>query len=113
MGRLCERYDAMYAVIKTGGKQYRVAEGDLVRVEKIKGEIGEAVEFNEVLLVVNDEQVEIGRPVLKDSKVIGEIVAQGKGKKIIVFKSKRRKSYKKKQGHRQQYTTLKITAIES
>ena len=101
----------MYAVIKTGGKQYRVAEGDLLRVEKIKGEVGEVVEFDEVLMIVNDERVEIGRPVLKDSKVVGEIVEQGKDKKIIVFKSKRRKGYRKKQGHRQQYTALKIKEI--
>ncbi len=102
----------MYAVIKTGGKQYRVGEGDLLRVEKIKGEIGEAVEFEEILMIVNGERVEIGRPVLNDSKVVGEIVEQGKGKKVIVFKSKRRKGYSKKQGHRQQYTLLKIKEIK-
>lgn len=102
----------MYAVIKTGGKQYRVGEGDLLRVEKIKGEIGEAVEFEEILMIVNGERVEIGRPVLNDSKVVGEIVEQGKGKKVIVFKSKRRKGYSKKQGHRQRYTVLKIKEIK-
>jgi len=101
----------MYAVIKTGGKQYRVSEGDLLRVEKIKGEVGEVLEFDEVLMIVSDERVEIGRPVLEDSKVVGEIVGQGKGKKITVFKSKRRKGYRKKQGHRQQYTALKIKEI--
>ena len=102
----------MYAVIETGGKQYRVGEGDLLRVEKIKGEIGEVVEFEEILMIVNGERVEIGRPVLNDSKVVGEIVEQGKGKKVIVFKSKRRKGYSKKQGHRQQYTLLKIKEIK-
>ena len=102
----------MYAVIKTGGKQYRVAEGDLLRVERIKGEVGEAVEFDEVLMIVNGERVEIGRPILSDFKVVGEIVEQGKGKKIIVFKSKRRKGYRKKKGHRQQYTALKIKEIK-
>ncbi|MCK5513631.1 MAG: 50S ribosomal protein L21 [Deltaproteobacteria bacterium] len=102
----------MYAVIKTGGKQYRVGEGDLLRVEKIKGEIGEVVEFEETLMIVNGERVEIGRPVLNDSKVVGEIVEQWKGKKVIVFKSKRRKGYSKKQGHRQQYTVLKIKEIK-
>ena len=101
----------MYAVIKTGGKQYRIVEGDLLRVEKIKGEIGEIVEFEEILMIANGERVEIGRPVLSNSKVIGEIVEQGKAKKIIVFKSKRRKGYRKKQGHRQQYTVLKIKEI--
>lgn len=102
----------MYAVIKTGGKQYRVGEGDLLRVGKIKGEIGEVVEFEEILMIANGERVEIGRPVLNDSKVVGEIVEQGKGKKVIVFKSKRRKGYSKKQGHRQQYTVLKIKEIK-
>jgi large subunit ribosomal protein L21 len=102
----------MYAVIKTGGKQYRVAEGDLLRVEMIRGEVGEAVEFKEVLMIVNGERVEIGRPVLTDSKVVGEIVEQGRSKKIIVFKSKRRKGYRKKQGHRQQYTALRIKEIK-
>ena len=102
----------MYAVIKTGGKQYRVGEGDLLRVEKINGEIGEVVEFEEILMIANGERVEIGRPVLNDSKVVGEIVEQGKGKKVIVFQSKRRKGYSKKQGHRQQYTVLKIKEIK-
>lgn len=102
----------MYAVIKTGGKQYRVGEGDLLRVEKINGEIGEFVEFDEILMIANGERVEIGRPVLNGSKVVGEIIEQGKGKKVIVFKSKRRKGYSKKQGHRQQYTVLKIKEIK-
>ena len=102
----------MYALIKTGGKQYRVAEGDLLRVEKIEGEVGEDVEFDEVLMIANGERVEIGRPLLKDSKVVGEIVEQGKGEKIVVFKSKRRKGYRKKQGHRQQYTALRIKEIK-
>ena len=102
----------MYAVIKTGGKQYRVGEGDLLRVEKIDGQIGEIVEFEEILMIANGERVEIGRPVLNGSKVVGEIIEQGKGKKVIVFKSKRRKGYSKKQGHRQQYTVLKIKEIK-
>jgi len=101
----------MYALIKTGGKQYRVAEGDTLRVEKIEGKVGEVVEFEEVLMIANGERVEIGMPMLKDSKVVGEIVEQGKGEKIIVFKSKRRKGYRKKQGHRQQYTALRIKEI--
>lgn len=101
----------MYALIKTGGKQYRVTEGDLLRVGKIKGEVGESVEFDEVLMIVNGERIEIGRPILKDFRVVGEIVEQGKGEKIIVFKSKRRKGYRKKQGHRQLYTALRIKEI--
>jgi large subunit ribosomal protein L21 len=103
----------MYAVIKTGGKQYRVSEGDLVRIEKISGEIGELIEFEEVLLIAAGDQVDIGRPHLKDSKVIGEIVEHGKDKKIVIFKSKRRKGYRKKQGHRQQHTVLKIKEIRA
>ena len=103
----------MYALIKTGGKQYRVAEGDTLRVEKIEGKVGEVVEFEEVLMIANGERVEIGMPMLKDSKVVGEIVEQGKGEKVIVFKSKRRKGYRKKQGHRQQYTALRIKEIKN
>jgi large subunit ribosomal protein L21 len=102
----------MYAVIKAGGKQYRVAEGDLVQIEKIEGEVGKLVELDEIVLLVNDDRVEIGRPHLQDSKVIGEIIEHGKGKKIVVFKSKRRKGYRKKQGHRQQHTVLKIKEIK-
>jgi large subunit ribosomal protein L21 len=102
----------MYAVIKTGGKQYRVTEGDLLRTEKINGEVGEAIAFEEVLMIANGEQIDVGRPVLPSSRVVGEIVEQGKGKKIIVFKSKRRKGYRKKQGHRQLYTVLKIKEIK-
>ena len=102
----------MYAVIRTGGKQYRVAKGELLQVDKINGEVGQSVEFTEVLMLANGERIEIGRPVLGDSKVVGEIVEQGKGKKIVIFKSKRRKGYRKKQGHRQQYTVLKIKEIK-
>jgi len=102
----------MYAVIKTGGKQYRVTEGDLLKIEKLTGEVGESVEFEEVLMIANGEQIDVGRPVLPSSSVVGEIVEQGKGKKIIVFKSKRRKGYRKKQGHRQLYTLLKIKEIK-
>ena len=102
----------MYAVIKTGGKQYRVTEGDLLKIEKVTGEVGESVEFEEVLMIANGEQIDVGRPVLPSTSVVGEIVEQGKGKKIIVFKSKRRKGYRKKQGHRQLYTLLKIKEIK-
>ena len=106
----------MYAVIKTGGKQYRVAEGDLVRVEKIEGEVGKIVELDEIVLLVNGDQVEIGRPHIIDAGLgidLVEIVEHGKDKKIVVFKSKRRKGYRKKQGHRQQHTVLKIKEIKS
>ena len=83
----------------------------MLSVEKIEGEIGKLVEFEEVLLIANGEKVEIGRPHLKDSKVVGEIVEHSKDRKIVVFKSKRRKGYRKKQGHRQQHTVLKIKEI--
>lgn len=103
----------MYAVVKTGGKQYRVSEGDLVKVEKIDGETGNTIELNEVLMVADGENVEVGTPVLPSACVVGEIVKHGKAKKIIVFKSKRRKGYRKKQGHRQIYTNLRIKEIRT
>ena len=102
----------MYAVVKTGGKQYKVSEGDLLRVEKVGGETGDAVELKEVLMVANGDKMEIGTPVLPNACVVGEIVKHGKAKKIIVFKSKKRKGYRKKQGHRQIYTNLRIKEIK-
>ena len=102
-----------YAVIKTGGKQYRVAEGDLVKVEKLDGEVGEKVTLSEVLFVGNEDDVKIGSPLVAAASVTGEIVSQGRAKKILVFKKKRRKSYSRQQGHRQYQTTLKITGIEA
>ena len=103
----------MYAVIATGGKQYRVGEGDILRVEKIQGEVGESVSFDTVLMFSDGENVKIGQPDLSDVAVRGHIVAQGKSKKVIVFKYKRRKRYRKTQGHRQQYTAIKIDSIEA
>lgn len=102
----------MYAVIKTGGKQYKVSAGDLLKVEKLDGAVGETIELNEVLMVGGDE-VKIGTPLLPDAKVSAQIVEQGKDKKILVFKSKRRKNTRKKYGHRQPLTRLKITNIEA
>ncbi len=101
-----------YAVIRTGGKQYRVAEGDLVKVEKLAGEVGETVTLPDVLFIGGDD-VKIGAPLLANAKVTGEIVGQIRAKKVIVFKKKRRKSYSRQQGHRQYQTTLKITGIEA
>ena len=103
-----------YAVVKTGGKQYRVAEGELVDVERLSGEVGATVTLDEVLLVSgdDDEQARIGTPTVDQAQVTAEIVEQGLDKKIIVFKKKRRKGYKRKQGHRQQQTTLKIVEIQ-
>ena len=102
----------MYAVIKTGGKQYKVSEGDLLKVEKLIGEVGESIELNEVLMV-GGEEVKIGTPLLPSAKVTARIVEQGKDKKIRVFHSKRRKGYRKTYGHRQPITRLKITGIEA
>lgn len=99
----------MYAIIKTGGKQYRVTEGDTLRVEKLNVE-GTDVTFDQVLLVGGDE-VKIGAPLVEGASVSAEILRQGRAKKIIVFKKKRRKGYHKKQGHRQAFTEVKITGI--
>ena len=102
----------MYAVIKTGGKQYKVSEGDLLKVEKIDGAVGETVEIDQVLMVGGAE-VKLGTPLVPGAKVKAQIVAQEKDKKILVFKSKRRKGYRKKYGHRQPLTRLKVAAIEA
>ena len=101
----------MYAVIKTGGKQYKVSAGDLLKVEKLDGAVGDTIELNEVLMV-GGEEVKIGTPLLPDAKVVAQIVEQGKDKKILVFKAKRRKNSRKKYGHRQPLTRLKITEIK-
>ncbi len=103
----------MYAVVRTGGKQYRVSKGELLRIEKLKGEVGDRVDLNEVLMVSDQEKVRIGTPLVTKASVIGEIVRQGKGKKIIVFKQKRRKNYRRKTGHRQQYTEIRIKEIKA
>jgi large subunit ribosomal protein L21 len=101
----------MYAVISTGGKQYRVSEGQTIRVEKLPGEVGAPVSFDRVLLFSDGETVRVGQPTLDGMTVTGHIIQQGKAKKIIVFKQKRRKGYRKKQGHRQEFTALKIDTI--
>ncbi|UCD31762.1 MAG: 50S ribosomal protein L21 [Desulfobacterales bacterium] len=103
----------MYAIVNTGGKQYKVSQGDILRVEKIPGEIGSSVSFDKVLMFSDGEKVNIGQPVLDKVAVKGHIVEQGKAKKIIVFKYKRRKRYRRKQGHRQRYTAIKIDSIEA
>ncbi|WP_020677299.1 50S ribosomal protein L21 [Geopsychrobacter electrodiphilus] len=102
----------MYAVIKTGGKQYKVSEGDLFKVELIEGAVGETVELDQVLMVGGAE-VKIGTPLVPGAKVMAQIVAQEKDKKILVFHSRRRKGYRKKNGHRQPITRLKVAAIEA
>jgi large subunit ribosomal protein L21 len=102
----------MYAVIKTGGKQYKVSAGDLLKVEKLDGAVGDTIELNEVLMV-GGEEVKIGTPLLPEAKVVAQIVEQGKDKKILVFKAKRRKNSRKKYGHRQPLTRLKIIDIKA
>ncbi len=104
----------MHAVIKTGGKQYIVKPGDIIDIEKISGEPGEEVNFEEVLLVSADgEDVKVGSPVVESARVEGRIVKQKKGEKIVVFKFKRRKGYRKKAGHRQNLTSVEITSISA
>ena len=103
----------MYAIIKTGGKQYRVTEGETLRVEKLNAEgDSNTVKFDQVLLVGGDE-VKIGTPIVEGASVDAEILRQGRAKKIIVFKKKRRKGYHKKQGHRQAFTEVRITGINA
>ena len=101
----------MYAVIKTGGKQHRVSEGDVVVVEKINGGKGDAIVFDQVLMIGKEGDFRIGRPVIEGAKVTGEILSQTKAAKLIVFKMKKRKGYHKKNGHRQQMTSMKIKEI--
>ena len=111
--RLQRGPDSMYAVISSGGKQYRVAEGETLRVEKLAGGAGSKVTFGPLLFADDGGGVQVGQPTVKGVTVEAEIVDQGLAKKIIIFKYKRRKSYRRKQGHRQPYTALKITAIRA
>ncbi len=101
----------MYAVIQTGGKQYRVQPGDTLMVEKLDGSPGDAVEFDKVLLLSGDDSVSVGKPLVDGAKVTGQIVEHGRGKKLIVFKFKRRKDYRRRRGHRQDYTTVTINEV--
>jgi large subunit ribosomal protein L21 len=100
-----------YAVIRTGGKQYRVAPGDLLRVERLDGDVGAAVEFREVLLAAADDALHVGTPLVPGARVLGTIVAQGRDRKVLVFKKKRRKNYRRRRGHRQSVTTVRVTEI--
>jgi large subunit ribosomal protein L21 len=102
----------MYAVIKTGGKQYKVAQGDKLRVEKLPAGVGETVTFDQVLLVGGDA-LKIGTPLVAGAKVEAKVIAQDRAKKVIVFKFRRRKNYRRKNGHRQPYTALEITGIKA
>ena len=103
----------MYAIIESCGKQYKVAEGDVVFFEKLDAEEGKKVSFDKVVLVSDDKKVEVGAPYVKGVKVEGKVVSHGKGKKIIVFKMKAKKNYRRKQGHRQPYTKVEITSIKT
>jgi large subunit ribosomal protein L21 len=100
-----------YAVIRTGGKQYRVAPGDVLRLEKLAGDVGSPVEFADVLLTAVDGAVRVGQPLVDGVAVRAQIVGQGKAKKILVYKKKRRKNYRRRQGHRQLVTTVRVIEI--
>lgn len=101
----------MYAVIKTGGKQHKVTEGEVLKIEKINAEVGAEITFDEVLMVKTDEQVTVGQPYVENASVTAEVLEQGKGDKVIVFKYKRKKNYQRNKGHRQLYTAVRIKAI--
>ena len=103
----------MYAIIATGGKQYRVAEGDVLFVEKLAGELDEQVVFSDVLTVVEDGSVKIGTPYLAGAKVTAKVLKQGQDKKILVYKYKSKANYRRRQGHRQPYTKVSIEKIEA
>ena len=103
----------MYTVLSTGGKQYRVQEGDVIFVEKLNAEVDSTVELTEVLAVSNGDALKVGTPVVEGAKVVAKVLSQGKAKKITVFKYKAKKDYRKKTGHRQPYTKLVIEKIEA
>ncbi|MBU3070667.1 50S ribosomal protein L21 [Aestuariicella sp. G3-2] len=102
----------MYAVFKSGGKQHRVVEGETLKLEKIEVATGETIDFDEVLLVANGEDIKIGAPVVDGAKVTAEVVSHGRGEKVKIIKFRRRKHSMKRQGHRQWYTEVKITGIK-
>ncbi|MGF6375514.1 large subunit ribosomal protein L21 [Clostridiales Family XIII bacterium PM5-7] len=101
----------MYAIIETGGKQYRVQEGDVLTIEKLNVEAGDKVEFDKVLVLAGEGDLKVGAPYVEGAKVFGEVVENGKGQKVIIFKYKSKKDYRKKQGHRQPYTMVKIESL--
>lgn len=103
----------MYAIIRTGGKQYRVSEGDVLNVEKLNVEEGQEVVFDEVLTIVNDGDVKVGAPTVAGAKVTAKVAKQGKADKIFVFKYRAKSNYRKRQGHRQPFTQVEITSIEA
>lgn len=101
----------MYAVIKTGGKQYRVKEGQVIRVETLPVQVGEKIDFSDILMVANGDDIKIGTPTVEGAKVSGKILEHGRHKKIEIIKFKRRKHHMKRQGHRQNYTAVRIESI--
>ncbi|GIW45627.1 MAG: 50S ribosomal protein L21 [Candidatus Binatia bacterium] len=101
-----------YAVIRTGGKQYRVEPGEVLRIEKLEAEPGTDVEFSEVLVASDENGLKIGQPTIPGAKVVARVVRQGKAKKILVFKKKRRKNYRRRYGHRQPFTEIRVTSIQ-
>jgi large subunit ribosomal protein L21 len=101
----------MYAVIKTGGKQYRVAQNDVLKIERVAGEAGGNIEFTEVLMVGTGDSVKVGMPTVAGAKVTAELVEQSRGPKLIAFKKRRRKNSRRKKGHRQDLSTVRITSI--
>jgi large subunit ribosomal protein L21 len=106
-----EVINRMYAVIETGGKQYRVQEGDVIDVEKLGAEAGEEVVFDKVLVLSDDEGLKVGKPYVDGAKITAKVVENGKGQKVIIFKYKSKKDYRKKQGHRQPYTRVEIESL--
>jgi large subunit ribosomal protein L21 len=102
----------MYAILETGGKQYKVRPGDTLQVEKLPGEAGDTIELDRVLMVADDDDVQVGKPLVEGAKVVAEVVGQGRGPKIIVFKYKAKVRYRRKTGHRQSLTTLRVTGIQ-
>jgi len=101
----------MYAVVKTGGKEYRISQGDLIRVEKMEGKVGDRVTMKDILMVSHKGQVQVGNPHLANAVITGEIVQQVKGKKVLTYKMKRRKNYRRTKGHRQTYTYIRVNDI--
>lgn len=101
----------LYAIIKTGGKQYKVQEGEVLKLEKLSADIGETVEFDQVLALKTEDELKVGTPYVEGARVQGKVLGQGKGKKITVFKYKPKKNYRKKQGHRQPFTSVRIEKI--
>jgi large subunit ribosomal protein L21 len=103
----------MYAVVRSGGKQYRVSQGGSLRVEKLAGEVGASITLDDVLMIGSDDEIKVGTPNVNGAQITGTIVAQGRGEKIRVFKMKRRKGYRRTQGHRQDYTEIRVDEIRA